>query len=64
MSNDPYQHRFFWTKFTKMLNEDQEYIEPLFCEKFKNYPKHTRDNNLKSIDNIEPYNPTPYDKNI
>lgn len=25
MSNDPYQQQSFWTNFTKMLNEAQEY---------------------------------------
>ena len=32
MSNDPYQQQSFWTNFTKMLNEAQEYNGPLFCD--------------------------------
>jgi hypothetical protein len=78
MSNDEYQHLNWWKKSICMeSNEKGDCLmslnftmldfskkEELFCDTINKYPKHTRDNNLNSIKDTEPYNPTPYDKTI
>lgn len=78
MSNDEYQQLNWWKKSICVESDkdgkclmsmhvtmlDLTKNKELFCDSVNKYPKHTRDNNLKSIENIEPTKPTHHDPTI